>query len=135
MGSLNKVMLIGNLGTEVELKAFGSSKKAFFRMATNEVWKDKTGEKQERVTWHNVIAWDYLAEMCSKYLSKGRMVFVEGKLSNRNYTDKDGNERYVTEIVASTVEFLDKNGKSEQSSSFDFQPDFDPNFEPALENG
>jgi len=112
MGSVNKVILIGNLGADPELKYTPSSKAVCnLRLATNEVWKDKSGEKQEKVEWHRVTVWGDLAENCSKYLAKGRQVYVEGRLETRKWQDKDGNDKYSTEIQAHTVVFL--GGKDE----------------------
>src|SRR5205814_1791237 len=74
--------------------------------ATSESWNDKNGQRQERTEWHRIVVWGKRAEVCSKYLSKGRQVFVEGRIQTRNYDDKDGNKRYITEIIASDVQFL-----------------------------
>ncbi len=107
MGSLNRVMLIGNLGADPELKYTPSGKAVCnLSIATNEVWKDKEGNKQEKVEWHRVNLWGDLAENCAKYLAKGRSVYVEGKLQTRSWEDKDGQKKYATEIVASSVIFL-----------------------------
>jgi single-strand DNA-binding protein len=75
-------------------------------LATSENWNDKNGQRQERTEWHRVVVWGKLAELCEKYLSKGRQCFVEGRLQTRSWDDKDGNKRYTTEIVASTIQFL-----------------------------
>jgi single-strand DNA-binding protein len=107
MASLNKVTLIGNLGADPDLKYTPSGKPVCnLSVATNETWKDKAGEKQSKVEWHKVQAWGDLAENCAKYLAKGRSVYVEGKLQTRKWQDKDGKDRYTTEIVASQVLFL-----------------------------
>src|SRR5512147_2407928 len=98
--SLNKVMLIGNLGKDPELKYTPSGVAvATFSMATSEQWKDQDGNAQERTEWHNIVAWRKLAEIVGEYLKKGKKVYIEGKLQTRNY-EKDGVKRYVTEIVA-----------------------------------
>src|ERR1700756_5073946 len=100
MGSINKVILIGNLGADPELKYTPSSRALCnLRVATTEVFKDKTGVKQERTEWHRVTVWGDQAENCSKYLSKGRPVYIEGRLQTRSWDDKDGKKRYSTEVV------------------------------------
>ena len=107
MGSVNKVILVGNLGADPELKYTPSNRAVCnLSVATNEVWKDKSGQKQERTEWHRVIVWAEQAENCSKFLSKGRMVYVEGRLQTRSWDDKDGKKRYSTEIVADREVFL-----------------------------
>ncbi len=107
MASLNKVMLIGNLGADPEVRytASGSSV-ANFRIATTEVWKDREGERQERTEWHRIVVWGKTAEHCGEYLSKGRSVYVEGRIQNREWEDKEGNRRWTTEINADRVTFL-----------------------------
>jgi len=108
---LNKVFLIGNLGRDPEVR-FTSNGRAIakFPVATSERWTDQDGNKQERTEWHNVVVWGKQAETCGQYLSKGRQVFVEGSVRTRQYDDKDGNKRYMTEIVARDVRFLGGGG-------------------------
>lgn len=105
--SLNKVLLIGNLGKDPEVR-FTPSGKAVgrFPLATSEMWNDQAGEKQERTEWHNVVVWGKQAETCGQYLSKGRQVYIEGSIRTRQYDDKDGNRRYMTEVIAQRVQFL-----------------------------
>jgi single-strand DNA-binding protein len=106
MGSVNKVILIGNLGADPELKYTPSSRALCnLRIATTDVFKDKGGQRQEKTEWHRVTVWGEQAENCSKYLSKGRSVYVEGRLQTRTY-DKDGQKHYATDIVADRVVFL-----------------------------
>jgi len=114
MAGINKVIIVGNLGKDPEVSYVPSgAAKAVFSVATSETWKDKTsGEKKERTEWHRIVAWDKLGEICGKYLSKGRQVYVEGKLQSRSYDDKDGVKRYVTEIIAQDVQFLGGNRDS-----------------------
>lgn len=113
MGSVNKVILVGNLGADPELKYTPSSKAVCnMRIATTEAWKDKSGAKQEKTEWHRITVWGDMAENCSKYLAKGRSVYVEGRLETRTY-DKDGQKHYATDIIASSVVFLG-GGKDEQ---------------------
>ena len=100
----NKVQLIGNLGNAPEVKNTENGKKlARFSMATNETYRGRTGEKVTETTWHNVVAWGKVAEIAEKFLTKGKEVAIEGKLVNRSYTDKDGIERYITEIQVSEL--------------------------------
>ncbi len=105
--ALNKAMIIGNLGSDPELRYTQSSTPvANLSIATNRVWKDKQGQRQEKTEWHKVVVFGRQAETCEQYLSKGRQVYVEGRLQTREWTDKSGNKRYSTEIVAQTVQFL-----------------------------
>lgn len=106
--SLNKVMLIGRLGQDPELKYTPSgSAVCNFSMATSESWTDKSGQKQEKTEWHRIVVWGKLAELCNQYLGKGRQAFVEGKLQTRSWDDKEGVKKYTTEVMANTVQFLD----------------------------
>jgi single-strand DNA-binding protein len=110
MGSINKVILIGNLGADPELKYTPSSRALCnLRVATTEVFKDKSGTRQERTEWHRVTVWGEQAENCSKYLAKGRSVYIEGKLQTRSY-EKEGQKHYATDVVADRVVFLGGGG-------------------------
>lgn len=105
--SVNKVLLIGRLGNNPEIRyTNGGTAVANFNMATSENWNDKNGQKQERTEWHRIVVWGKLAELSEKYLSKGRQCYVEGRLQTRSWDDKDGNKRYTTEVVASSIQFL-----------------------------
>lgn len=105
--SINKVMLIGRLGQDPELKYTPSgSAVCNFSLATSESWTDKSGQKQERTEWHRVVVWGKLAELCNQYLAKGRQAFVEGSLQTRQWEDKSGGKRYTTEINAKNIQFL-----------------------------
>ena len=105
--SLNKVMLIGNLGKDPELRFTPSGRAvARFSLATSESWTDQQGQKQDRTEWHNVVVWGKQAESCGQYLSKGRQVFIEGSIRSRQYDDKEGQKRYITEVIAQRVQFL-----------------------------
>lgn len=108
MSDLNKVMVIGRLGRDPDIRYMPSGKPvANFSVATSERWKDKqTGEKQERTEWHNCVAFDKLAEIIQEYVKKGSQIYVEGKLQTRKWQDKDGKDRYTTEIVASQMQML-----------------------------
>ena len=106
--SVNKVILIGRLGKDPELK-YTASGTPFcrFSMATDDVWNDKTsGERQEKTEWHNVVVWDRLAEICNQYLTKGRLVYIEGSLQTREWDDQEGNKRRTTEIRARDMVML-----------------------------
>jgi single-strand DNA-binding protein len=107
--SLNKVLLIGNLGKDPELRYTpGGVPVASFSIATNESWKDQDGNLQERTEWHNIVAWRKLAEICGEYLKKGKKVYIEGRIQTRSYDDKNtGAKRYITEIVADNMIMLD----------------------------
>jgi single-strand DNA-binding protein len=110
-GSVNKVILIGRLGADPEVRYTPSGTPvANFRIATSEIWNDKQGQKQERTEWHRIVAWSKLAELCGEYLSKGRQVYVEGRLQTRQWDDRDGNKRYTTEVQAQTITFLGGRG-------------------------
>ena len=104
---VNKVILIGNLGVDPELRYTPQGTAvANFRLATNESWTDKNGQKQDRTEWHRIVVWGKLAELCGEYLQKGRQVYLEGKLQTREWTDKENRKNYTTEIVANQVVFL-----------------------------
>ena len=106
--SVNKVILVGRLGRDPELK-YTASGVPFcrFSMATDDTWNDKaSGERQERTEWHNIVAWDRLAEICNQYLTKGRLVYIEGSLQTREWDDQDGNKRKTTEIRARDMVLL-----------------------------
>jgi single-strand DNA-binding protein len=132
MAGINKVILIGRLGSDPEVRYTPSGVAvANFNIATSEEWKDKdSGEKRERTEWHRIVAWRRLGEICGEYLSKGRQVYVEGRLQTRDWEDRDGNKRYTTEIVATDIQFLGTRDSSETArpggtsggtSSADFQ--------------
>jgi len=110
MAGVNKVILIGNLGADPEIRHLqNGASVANFRLATSETYKDKTtGEKREQTEWHNVVAWRGLAEITEKYVRKGSKIYVEGKLRTRQWQDKDNNTRYTTEIVADEMTLLDR---------------------------
>ncbi len=113
MNSVNKVILVGRLGADPEVRYTGSGTPvAHFRMATNETWTGKDGNKEERTEWHRIVAWGKLGEICGEYLGKGRQVFVEGKLRTNSWETKEGEKRYTTEITAANVVFLGGRGTS-----------------------
>jgi single-strand DNA-binding protein len=106
---VNKVILIGNLGRDPEMRYLeGNVAVARFSVATNESYKDKKGEWQNLTEWHNIICWRGLAEYAEKQLKKGSQIYLEGKLTHRKYQDKEGVDKYVTEVVANTIRILDR---------------------------
>jgi single-strand DNA-binding protein len=128
---INKVILIGNLGKDPELRYTSSGVAvASFTLATNESWKDPEGNVQERTQWHNIVAWRKLAEICGEYLKKGSKIYLEGKLQYRNYDDKNGVKRYVTEIVIDEMLMLDTKGGT-QSAGEPTAPRDEASSEPA----
>jgi single-strand DNA-binding protein len=111
MGSVNKVILVGNLGRDAELRYTpGGAAVATLNMATTEVWNDKQGQRQEKTEWHRVILWGKQAESLQEYLTKGKQIYVEGRLQTRQWDDKDGNKRYTTEVKADRITLLGGGG-------------------------
>jgi single-strand DNA-binding protein len=111
MGSVNKVILVGNLGRDAELRYTpGGAAVATLNMATTEVWNDKAGQRQEKTEWHRVVLWGKTAESLNEYLTKGKQIYVEGRLQTRQWDDKDGNKRYTTEIRGDRVVLLGGGG-------------------------
>lgn len=112
MASLNKVMLIGNLGKDPEVRyTAGGTAVASFSIATTEKFKGKTGEWEEKTEWHNITLWARLAEIAGEYLSKGKTVYIEGRLQTRKWQDKEGKDRYTTEIVGEKMQMLSSKGE------------------------
>jgi single-strand DNA-binding protein len=111
MGSVNKVILVGNLGRDAELRYTpGGAAVATLNMATTEVWNDKSGQRQEKTEWHRVVLWGKTAESLNEYLTKGKQIYVEGRLQTRQWDDKDGNKRYTTEIRGDRIVLLGGGG-------------------------
>src|SRR5436305_13925307 len=111
MGSVNKVILVGNLGRDAELRYTpGGAALATLNMATTEVWNDKSGQRQEKTEWHRVVLWGKSAESLAEYLTKGKQIYVEGRLQTRQWDDKDGNKRYTTEIRGDRIVLLGGGG-------------------------
>jgi len=126
--AVNKVMLIGNLGRDPEIRyTTGGQAVANFTLATTEKYTNKAGEKQEDTEWHRIVAWGRLAEICGEYLTKGRMVYIEGSIKTRSWEDKEGNTKWTTEIVARNMQMLGgQGGRSESSAPDEKVPaDFD----------
>lgn len=122
--SVNKVTLLGRLGGDPELKYTPSGMAVCnFTVATSEAWVDKSGQKQERTEWHRVVVWGKLGELCNQYLAKGRQAYIEGSLQTRSWEDKNGQKRYVTEIMASTVQFLGGNANASNKEEGNSKPE------------
>ena len=139
MAGVNKVILVGRLGADPEVKAVSSWQNvAKLNLATSDNWTDQSGQKQERTEWHRIVAWGRLADLCGKYLSKGRQVYIEGRIQTRSWEDPQGAKRYTTEIVANTIQFLgaatERDHTTTQSANtatqdFGPEPSFDSNDE------
>jgi single-strand DNA-binding protein len=115
MASVNKVILVGRLGKDPEIRSTpGGTTVAKFTIATDERFTDRSGEKQERTEWHNIVAWSKLAEICGQYLRKGKLVYIEGSIRTDSWEDKEsGQKKYRTEIIANTMQMLDRRGDEE----------------------
>ena len=125
--SVNKAILIGRLGKDPELRYTPSGKAvASFSLATNERWTGQDGQKQEDTTWHNIVVWGRQGETAKEYLAKGKQVYIEGRISNRSYDDKDGNKRYISEIVAQNIQFLGSRGDQRPAAESSEKPDASP---------
>ncbi|HUU01112.1 MAG TPA: single-stranded DNA-binding protein [Myxococcota bacterium] len=123
MAGVNKAILIGNLGADPETRyTQGGQAVSNFRMATSERWTGRDGQQQERTEWHRIVTFGKLAETCQNYLSKGRQVYVEGRIQTRQWEDKEGQKRYTTEIVAQTVRFLGQRGSGDQGRAAEGSP-------------
>jgi single-strand DNA-binding protein len=120
--SVNKAILVGNVGKDPEVRHLeGGTSVARFTLATSDSYKNKAGELVKNTEWHNIVAWRQLADLAEKFIRKGSQIYLEGKITNRQYDDKDGNKRYISEIVVDTIQLL---GKKEDS-----------NYTPAGSNG
>ena len=120
MGSVNKVILVGNLGRDAELRYTpGGAAVATLNLATTEVWNDKGGQRQEKTEWHRVVLWGKQAESLQEYLTKGKQIYVEGRLQTRQWDDKDGNKRYTTEIKADRITLLGGGSGGGRAASMD----------------
>jgi single-strand DNA-binding protein len=119
-GSLNKVLLIGNVGRDPEMRYTQSGEAVTtFSLATNRRLRDTDGQFRDEPEWHNIVAWGKLAEQCNEYLTKGRKVFIEGRLQTRSWDGQDGQKKYRTEIVANTMQMLDQRPRDEGAGGFD----------------
>ena len=131
MANLNKVMIIGNVGSDPEMRFTPNGNPVTsFRVATNRVYTTPEGERKQETDWFTVVTWNKLAEQCNQFLSKGRLVYVEGRLHNRSWEGQDGQKRYRTEIIANRVTFLDRQSatqlgdeKVEEPETVEIEPD------------
>ena len=120
---INKVILVGYAGADAEVRATQNGQSvASFSVATSESWKDKEGNKQEKTEWHRVVVWGNLADIVGRYVVKGKLVYCEGKIQTRKWQDKEGQDRYTTEIVVHEVKFLGGGSKEEQGASSNRAP-------------
>lgn len=132
MGTVNKVILVGNLGRDAELRYTpGGAAVATLSLATTEVWNDKGGQRQEKTEWHRVVLWGKQAETLNEYLMKGKQIYVEGRLQTREWNDKDGNKRYTTEIRGDRVVLLGGGGGRREAAGRVPQESAEPQ-EPAV---
>jgi single-strand DNA-binding protein len=113
MASINKAILVGNLGKDPEIRTTPTGRTVVnFSMATTEFWNDTEGQRQSRTEWHRIVVFGKLADICGKYLAKGRSVYIEGRIQTRKWQDREGQNRYTTEIVANTMQMLGGRGES-----------------------
>ncbi|MCX5849098.1 MAG: single-stranded DNA-binding protein [Deltaproteobacteria bacterium] len=121
---VNKVILVGRLGKDPDIRYTPDGTMVTnFTLATDEQWKDKSGEKVQKTEWHRIVTFGKLAEICGNYLVKGKLVFIEGRIQTRSWEDKDGVKRYTTEIIASNMQMLDSKGQNKaEESSFEAAP-------------
>ncbi len=125
---VNKAILIGRLGKDPEVRYTpDGTMVTTFRMATDEQWKDKNGEKVQRTEWHQIVTYRKLAEICGNYLVKGKLVFIEGRIQTRNWEDKEGVKRYTTEIVANDMKMLDSKGQAKAGDDATPDASYAPN--------
>lgn len=123
MAGVNKVILLGNLGKDPEIRKLENGRAVVnFSLATSETYKNRTGEKVTTTEWHNVVLWSPLAEIAEKYLRKGNQVYIEGKITNRSYDDKDGNKKYITEVVGREMTLLGNRTSDSGQSDTNFSP-------------
>ena len=129
MAGVNKVILVGNLGSDPEVRSTpGGQRVANFRLATSRNWTGQDGQKQEKTEWHSIVAWGKLADICERYLQKGKQVYVEGRLETRNWQDKEsGQTRYKTEVICETMQMLGRAGERNGGG--------DPGMDPASRGG
>ena len=123
---MNKAQVIGRLGGEPEMKSIGETTLCNFSIATSKKWKDKNGEQQERIEWHNIITWGRLAEICGTYLHKGKQVYVEGELQTDSWETDSGEKRYATKIRAFQMEMLGSRGDYNEQGNDGYRQDAKP---------
>lgn len=135
MSGVNKVIIVGRLGADPEVKTVTSGQTVCrLSVATSENWTDRDGQKQERTEWHRIVIWGRMAEVCGQHLSKGRQVYLEGRMQTRSWEDQQGQKKYTTEVIANTVQFLGSNDRSQNSSMGDSMGSQDFGPEPSFDN-
>jgi single-strand DNA-binding protein len=123
MASLNKILLIGHLGRDPEIRYTpDQTAVASFSLATGETWNDKNGNRQEHTEWHNIVAWNKLADLSKRFLTKGRQVYIEGRLRTREYTDREGNKKRITEVIATNMVFLGSRPQGAEAGAQPMEP-------------
>jgi single-strand DNA-binding protein len=123
VAGINKVILVGNLGSDPEVRTTpGGQRVANFRMATSRSWNGQDGQRQEKTEWHSIVAWGKLADICERYLQKGKQVYVEGRLETRSWQDKEGQTRYKTEVICETMQMLGRAGERGGDPAMDSPP-------------
>lgn len=126
-GSANRVILVGHVGAKPEVRYTpGGVAVSNFNLATNEVWTDNDGNRQERTDWHRVVAWRKLAELCEQFVDKGRLLYIEGKLQTRSWEDRNGVKRYTTEVIADTLTMLGGRGETTEPAPKEDQDTMQP---------
>lgn len=125
--SVNKVILVGNVGKDPETRTAGNSQVSNLTLATSENYTSKTGEKVSNTEWHNIVAWGKLSEICEKYIKKGQQIYLEGSIKTRSWDDKDGVKRYTTEIIASSIQMLGGKKDSEEEKLPTYESPVKPN--------
>ena len=124
MSGINKVILVGRLGTDPEMKNTSTGQKVTrINIATSESWVNREGERQEKTEWHRIVVWGKLAETCAQHLSKGRQVYIEGRLQTRSWETENGDKRFSTEVVASQVIFLGSAQQQKNKEETSYQPE------------
>lgn len=132
---VNKAILVGRLGNDPEVRyTQDGTPVASFSLATDEQWKDKNGKKVQKTEWHKIIAWRKLGEVCGEYLTKGKLIYIEGKIQTRQWENKDGIKQYTTEIIAQSMKMLSGPGDGQSKQSGQSKPEPAPSAEGALEN-
>ena len=130
--SLNKATILGHAGSDAELRYTNTGKAyASFNVATTDSWKDQGGAPQEKTTWHRIVAWNKLAEVCSNYVKKGKQVYIEGRIENRTYDDKDGVKKNISEIVVSDLILLGGTSGGGERASSGFSQNSTPSEQPS----
>jgi single-strand DNA-binding protein len=139
VAGVNKVILVGNLGSDPEVRTTpGGQRVANFRLATSRQWTGQDGQRQEKTEWHSIVAWGKLADIVERYLTKGKQVYVEGRLETRSWQDKESQTRYKTEVICETMQMLGRPGEKNGDASYEGPSRAsapDENYQPAAGGG